>query len=380
MRRLGSTTSVLKILLTLLILASASPVHALKSLGYNLQGMRPGSNWQVRLYFIGQHLIELEPDILLLQEVSENQDGSSNQAETLASTLSAALGVDYTSHFAFTHISWDIFREGVGIVTRFPVLNQGHRSLTSGVFPRKAIWTRVQADDGILHAFSTHFSYPADYNQVRLAQAADLREFVLERLSEWPGIALVGGDFNCTPPSDPMQFLTSSHPDSAFTDTWAYLNPQQNGYTMPADAPTSRIDFQLMMRHENAQLQQMHLEMNEPFDGTNYMSDHLGTSLEFDELSSIDQPATITRDFLLHPAWPNPFNPTVELGWTQHQAGTVRLRVFDLLGREIRELLQGRYLPGLHRVSFDATGLPSGLYLIHLESEQDAQSIKVLKI
>jgi hypothetical protein len=70
--------------------------------------------------------------------------------------------------------------------------------------------------------------------------------------------------------------------------------------------------------------------------------------------------------------YPNPFNPSTIIGF---HVGTydlstelVRLVVFDVLGREVALLLNG-YMPfGEHHVTFDASGLPSGIYLYRLDS------------
>ena len=50
--------------------------------------------------------------------------------------------------------------------------------------------------------------------------------------------------------------------------------------------------------------------------------------------------------------------------------GTVRLVVFDVLGRQVRVLLDGTRQAGAHEVLFDAGGLPSGTYLYRLETPQ----------
>ena len=68
--------------------------------------------------------------------------------------------------------------------------------------------------------------------------------------------------------------------------------------------------------------------------------------------------------FFLSSAHPNPFNPRTTLTLTLAQAQPVRVAVYDVLGREVA-VLQDRALPvGEHRLTFEATGLPSGTYLV----------------
>jgi len=73
--------------------------------------------------------------------------------------------------------------------------------------------------------------------------------------------------------------------------------------------------------------------------------------------------------------YPNPFNPTTRIrleipGGRGQESGTntVRLAVFDLLGREVAVLVNERKLPGSYEVTFDASRLSSGVYIYRLTS------------
>ncbi len=71
-------------------------------------------------------------------------------------------------------------------------------------------------------------------------------------------------------------------------------------------------------------------------------------------------------EYALHGATPNPFNPITTLSFALPQAGLVRLTIFDASGREVAELVNGWREAGNHEVTFDATGLASGLYVYQL--------------
>lgn len=73
----------------------------------------------------------------------------------------------------------------------------------------------------------------------------------------------------------------------------------------------------------------------------------------------------------LHPNYPNPFNPTTEIGYRLASPMTVKLTVFDLLGREIKVLVDQNKPAGDHRATFDASGLSSGIYLYQLQTSTD---------
>jgi choice-of-anchor B domain-containing protein len=68
--------------------------------------------------------------------------------------------------------------------------------------------------------------------------------------------------------------------------------------------------------------------------------------------------------FVLSPAHPNPFNPQTTLTLTLAQAQAVRVAVYDVLGREVAVLLEATLAAGVHPLTFEAAGLPSGAYLV----------------
>jgi len=79
-----------------------------------------------------------------------------------------------------------------------------------------------------------------------------------------------------------------------------------------------------------------------------------------------DDSLTIPEQFSLEPNYPNPFNPQTTLAFDLPVRSRVRLQVFDVLGREVARLVDGRRPAGRYEVSFDATGLPSGVYIYRL--------------
>lgn len=78
--------------------------------------------------------------------------------------------------------------------------------------------------------------------------------------------------------------------------------------------------------------------------------------------------AAIPGSFRLEQNYPNPFNPSTSIRYTVPAAGRVSLKVYDALGRERATLLDRHQAAGTYTVAFDATDLPSGLYLYRLET------------
>jgi subtilisin family serine protease/photosystem II stability/assembly factor-like uncharacterized protein len=80
------------------------------------------------------------------------------------------------------------------------------------------------------------------------------------------------------------------------------------------------------------------------------------------------QEAVEPASFVLSQNYPNPFNPSTVISYHLPVAATVSLKVFDLLGREVSSLVDGQRGPGDYSVTFDATGLSSGVYLFQLRA------------
>ena len=76
-----------------------------------------------------------------------------------------------------------------------------------------------------------------------------------------------------------------------------------------------------------------------------------------------DLPADSPR---LDANYPNPFNPATTIVYHLPVASRAVLSVFDMLGRRVAVLESGRKNAGRHEVSFDASGLPSGVYFYRL--------------
>jgi len=86
-------------------------------------------------------------------------------------------------------------------------------------------------------------------------------------------------------------------------------------------------------------------------------------------VSVLENDKTVPQKFHLAQNYPNPFNPTTTIEFSLPQASFVRLNVYDLLGREIAVLIDDRRRAGRYSLTFDGSNLPSGLYIVRLQTE-----------
>ena len=78
--------------------------------------------------------------------------------------------------------------------------------------------------------------------------------------------------------------------------------------------------------------------------------------------------AETPSSYALHQNYPNPFNPTTTIQYALPQESHVTLTVYNLLGREVAQLVNDVQHAGTHSISFDATNLASGNYLYRIET------------
>jgi hypothetical protein len=88
----------------------------------------------------------------------------------------------------------------------------------------------------------------------------------------------------------------------------------------------------------------------------------------------------IPHSYALSQNYPNPFNPSTVIKYSLPKAGLVKLVVFDILGREVRTLVNEIKTAGIYSVNFDASSLASGVYFYRVESGDFVQTKKMLLI
>ena len=100
--------------------------------------------------------------------------------------------------------------------------------------------------------------------------------------------------------------------------------------------------------------------------------------VELNVVTDVDNIISVPADFSLNQNYPNPFNPTTTIQYSIPHGSNVELKVYDVLGNEVAILINEEKERGDYTVSFDATGLASGMYLYRLQAGSFVKTKKMI--
>ena len=86
----------------------------------------------------------------------------------------------------------------------------------------------------------------------------------------------------------------------------------------------------------------------------------------------INHTGTVAEGFALSQNYPNPFNPSTNIKFSIPERGNIVLSVYDMLGKEITNLVSGNYALGTYEVNFDGSGLGSGVYFYRINYKSES--------
>ena len=85
-------------------------------------------------------------------------------------------------------------------------------------------------------------------------------------------------------------------------------------------------------------------------------------------ISGVQNNAALPLHYELLQNYPNPFNPSTIIAYQIAKSGHVSLKIYDLLGREVKTLVNETKKPGNYKIEFNADNLPSGIYFYKIAS------------
>ncbi len=87
---------------------------------------------------------------------------------------------------------------------------------------------------------------------------------------------------------------------------------------------------------------------------------------------------TVSDNFILYQNYPNPFNPTTTINYQIPKYGMVTIKIYDILGREIKTLVNEYKPAGRYNITFNASNLASGVYFYRLQAGEFTETKKLL--
>jgi hypothetical protein len=187
--------------------------------------------------------------------------------------------------------------------------------------------------------------------------------------------------------------------------SWNDINMQ--GANVPITAGT---DFHIVIEVNGVSGDTLEIQLDDGFSPTNRSSSYrnglnglgwynradtnygAGKAISYENLfitASITAPTSVENtttqskaplQYGLEQNYPNPFNPSTTIRFKMPSKGFATLKVYDMIGREVRTLVSGLQEAGAHDVKFDASNLPSGVYFYRINTGAFAETKKLILI
>ncbi len=110
----------------------------------------------------------------------------------------------------------------------------------------------------------------------------------------------------------------------------------------------------------------------------NYAIGHYTTNFSQVPVTVEEVNSTIIAEFILSQNYPNPFNPSTKISWQSPVSGHQTLKVYDVLGNEVANLVNEYKPEGSYEVDFNASSLSSGIYFYKLQAGSFIQTKKMI--
>ena len=95
-------------------------------------------------------------------------------------------------------------------------------------------------------------------------------------------------------------------------------------------------------------------------------------------VTAVENTQVVPQQFQLMQNYPNPFNPTTSISFTLPHSGYVTLKVYNAIGEEVATLVNGFKTAQQYNVNFNASNLPSGVYIYSIQYNNQTISKKMI--
>ncbi len=166
--------------------------------------------------------------------------------------------------------------------------------------------------------------------------------------------------------------------DPGFPDN---TNPKTRDVLFPKQSVSFEWGFRLKNKNTSAISQFMEFDATCGSDETPTFSNICLAYVEIEPVITTDiEQSEPPRLFRLAQNHPNPFDVSTTIAYELERSATIRLVVHDMLGRQVAILTEGEMQAGLHRIAFDGSSLPDGVYIYTLQAEGKMHSKQMVLI
>jgi endonuclease/exonuclease/phosphatase family metal-dependent hydrolase len=229
-------------------------------------------DWPERQRLIIETLRELQPDVVVLQEVFQHE-GLPNQARTLA----GALGYEYV--FASVDAADRPKRFGNAILSRHPILDHDWKALEPLDDFRNIVHVRIAVGGREINVYDTHLHWTEGGGAIRAEQVADALRYIAATDDSLPSV--LAGDLNASMDAPELQPLLGP-----FLDAYAAMHPgiapsDRDHATLDlAQYPPRHID-QILLQRDAFVPVEAEVILDEPDAEGTLASDHYGVLARF---------------------------------------------------------------------------------------------------
>jgi len=111
----------------------------------------------------------------------------------------------------------------------------------------------------------------------------------------------------------------------------------------------------------------------------NYISQYAATAIVvYEQVTGVAADNIAPAQFNLMQNYPNPFNPSTTIKYQVPEAGIVSLKIYDILGSEVKSLVNEEKQPGTYSVIFNAHNLASGVYYYRIQAGSFVDTKKLI--
>lgn len=175
----------------------------------------------------------------------------------------------------------------------------------------------------------------------------------------WGTVNVPSGQYNCLRLREDDDFITKTYVNNVliFSDTIKTIN-----YTW--------ITKEVIVA---AQAESQENDTNPNFSNASNFSRNIQS------MTPIAEPvSSAPNKFRLYANYPNPFNASTEITFELPRDELINLAIYNVMGQMVAELVNGRMSAGTHRLVWKADQLPSGLYYLQLQTENNRQVDKMI--